>query len=283
MLLFVDNLTNVDFSFLDPQRGLLGETWLANVKLLGELDEQGMVCDFGTVKKVLRHWLDTELDHRLAVPIHSPNIRIIDDGEFLDIHWQFGSSNEFLHTRSPHDAIALVDAVSLTPETVAAWCISQLKKLFPESVATLELNFTSEIIDGPSYHYSHGLKKHLGNCQRIAHGHRSRIDIWENDEKSPFLELHWAERWRDIYIGTREDILAQPMHNKQAYYHFAYQSQQGKFELTIPQRCCYLIDTDSTVELIAHHLAQTIKTQRPQSLIRVKAFEGINKGAIVTL
>lgn len=283
MLLFVDNLTNVDFSFLDPQRGLLGETWLANVKLLGDLDEQGMVCDFGTVKKVLRHWLDTELDHRLAVPIHSPNIRITEDGDFIDIHWQFGNTDEFLHTRSPRDAIALVDAEILTPATVATWCISQLKKLFPESVATLELRFTNEAIDGPFYHYSHGLKKHLGNCQRIAHGHRSRIDIWENGEKSPFLELHWAERWRDIYIGTRDDILSEPTHKQHAYYHFAYQSQQGKFELTIPQRCCYLIDTDSTVELLAHHLAQTIKTERPQSLIRVKAFEGINKGAIVEI
>lgn len=283
MLLFVDNLTNVDFSFLDPQRGLLGETWLANVKLHGELDEQGMVCDFGTVKKVLRHWLDTELDHRLAVPVHSPNIRIIEDGEFLDIHWQFGAAGEFLHTRSPRDAIALVDAIQLTGETIANWCINQLKQLFPETVATLELDFSSEVIDGAFYHYSHGLKKHQGNCQRIAHGHRSRIDIWENEEKSPFLELHWAERWRDIYIATREDIVAEPSHQQQAYYHFAYQSQQGKFELTIPQRCCYLIDSDTTVELLAHHLAQEIKAERPSSLIRVKAFEGINKGAFAEI
>jgi len=283
MLLFVDNLTNVDFSFLDPQRGLLGETWLANVKLYGDLDEQGMVCDFGTVKKILRHWLDTELDHRLAVPIHSPNITIIDEGDFLDIRWQFGNNGDFLHTRSPRDAIALVDAVTLTPETVAHWCISQLKKLFPDTIASLQLDFTSEIIEGACYHYSHGLKKHLGNCQRIAHGHRSRIDIWENNEKSPLLESHWAERWRDIYIGTREDIVAQPTHNLQPYYHFAYQSQQGQFELTIPQHCCYLIDTETTVELIAQHLACTIKTERPQSMIRVKAFEGINKGAIVEL
>ena len=280
MQLFVDNLTNVDFSFLDPQRGLLGETWLANVTLHGELDEQGMICDFGTVKKVLRHWLDTELDHRLAVPIHSSNISIQDDGEFLDIHWQFGNEGEFLQTRSPREAIALVDASVLTPDTVAAWCISQLKKLFPETVASLELNFSCECIDGAFYHYSHGLKKHLGNCQRIAHGHRSRIDIWENEEKSPFLEIHWAELWRDIYIGTRHDIISNPSHGQHNYHQFAYESQQGKFQLTIPQRCCYLLDTDTTVELLAAHIAQTIKAEHPQSNIRVKAFEGINKGAI---
>ena len=50
MRLFVDQLTNVDFSYLCPARGLLGETWLASIQLVGSLDEQGMVCDFGTVK-----------------------------------------------------------------------------------------------------------------------------------------------------------------------------------------------------------------------------------------
>lgn len=280
MLLFVDNLTNVDFSFLDPERGLLGETYLANISLQGELDEQGMVCDFGTVKKIVRHWLDTELDHRLAVPTRSPNITIVDEGDFLDIRWQFGTAGHFLQTRSPRDAIALVDAEILTPHSIAHWCIAQLKRLFPESVAQLELNFTREEITGASYHYSHGLKKHLGNCQRMAHGHRSRIDIWENGVKSPELEKTWAERWRDIYVGTRADIKATPVHHNENYYHFAYVSQQGPFELTIPQACCYLIDTDSTVELIAQHFAQATKAERPQSVIRVKAFEGINKGAI---
>lgn len=283
MLLFVDNLTNVDFSFLDPERGLLGETYLANIYLHGDLDEQGMVCDFGTVKKLVRHWLDTELDHRLAVPTRSPNIQITDEGEFLDIRWQFGSKGQFLQTRSPRDAIALVDAEVLTPASIAQWCINQLKSLFPESVAQLDLSFSSEEIVGASYHYSHGLKKHLGNCQRIAHGHRSRIDIWENGVKSPELEKLWAERWRDIYIGTRADIKSTPSHNNAPYYHFAYVSQQGPFELTIPQSCCYLIDTDSTVELIAQHFAQATKAERPNSIIRVKAFEGINKGAIAEL
>ncbi len=280
MLLFVDNLTNVDFSFLDPQRGLLGETWLANVQLHGELDEQGMVCDFGTVKKLLRHWLDTELDHRLAVPAQSPNITITEIGDQWDIQWEFGDDGEFLHTRSPKDAIALVEAEVLTPESVADWCIRRLKTLFPESVAQLELTFTCEAIDGAFYHYSHGLKKHGGNCQRIAHGHRSRIDIWANNQKCPVLEHQWAERWRDIYIGTREDIIAKPQFGGLGYYHFAYTSAQGPFELTLPQRCCYLIDTDSTVEFLAYHIAQTTRAENPDKMIRVKAFEGINKGAL---
>ncbi len=280
MLLFVDDLTNVDFSFLDASRGLIGETWLANIQLDGQLDDQGMVCDFGTVKKVIRNWLDTELDHRLAVPARSPNIQITDAGDFLEIYWKFGEKNEFLQMRSPRNAIALVDATVINQKTVSAWCVSQLIKLFPKSIAKLELKFTCEDIQGAFYHYSHGLKKHLGNCQRIAHGHRSRIDIWENDEKASSLEAHWAERWRDIYLGTNADIFAKPIHDMQPYYHFAYQSQQGKFELTLPQRCCYLIDTDTTVELIAHHLATTIKAERPTSTIRVKAFEGVRKGAI---
>jgi 6-pyruvoyl-tetrahydropterin synthase len=283
MLLFVDNLTNVDFSFLDPTRGLLGETYLANITLNGELDEQGMVCDFGTVKKVVRHWLDTELDHRLAVPVRSSNIQINDEGDFLNIRWQFGAENQFLRTRSPRDAIALVDAEILTPESIASWCITQLKRLFPASVAKLELTFTQEETPGSYYHYSHGLKKHLGNCQRIAHGHRSRIDIWENGIKSPDLEQLWAQRWQDIYIGTRCDIKAEPVYAGIPYYEFNYISQQGPFELTIPQACCYLIDTDSTVELIAQHFAYATKLERPTSAIRVKAFEGIHKGAIAQL
>ncbi len=280
MLLFVDNLTNVDFSFLDPQRGLLGETWLANVRLHGELDEQGMVCDFGTVKKVIRQWLDTELDHRLAVPTQSPQIRIEEDGDFLSIHWQFGSEGKFLHTRSPRDAIALVDAEELTQESVAQWCINQLKQQFPMSVARLELDFTLETMNGAYYHYSHGLKKHQGNCQRIAHGHRSRIDIWANGKKSPKLEQRWADEWRDIYLATREDLVAKPRHGDLDYYHFAYHAQQGPFEITLPQGCCYLLDTDTTVEFIAHHIAQKTRQENPDSFIRVKAYEGINKGAI---
>lgn len=279
MLLFVDQLTNVDFSYLDPVRGLLGETYLANIRLKGALDEQGMVCDFGKVKKQCRAWLDDELDHRLAVPAKSPHLSLEDLETEYRLEWRFGNG-EVLKTRCPKYAIALVDTDLLTPESIASWCIGQLKALFPTSVDQLDLDFSIEIIDGASYHYSHGLKKHLGNCQRIAHGHRSRLDIWIDNEKAPEVEQDWAKKWSDIYIGTREDIRAEYSENGIDYLHFTYRSQQGEFELSLPKQRCYLIDTDSTVELIATHFAKETAKQFPKKQIKVKAFEGINKGAI---
>jgi len=54
MRLFVDQLTNLDFSYLDDKRGIVGETWLAHIELEGKLDKQGMICDFSHVKKKIR-------------------------------------------------------------------------------------------------------------------------------------------------------------------------------------------------------------------------------------
>ena len=53
MRLFVNQITHVDFSYLHPIYGVLGETWLIDAELEGQLDNQGMVCDFGVVKKNL--------------------------------------------------------------------------------------------------------------------------------------------------------------------------------------------------------------------------------------
>ncbi len=280
MLLFVDQLTNVDFSLLDPERGLLGETWLASVRLEGSLDHQGMVCDFGIVKKQVRQWLDHELDHRLAVPVRSPRIAIEQSGQMLDIRWRFGPNDETLYTRCPADALALVDSDELTPEKVAHWAVTQLRQRFPDSVQTLALTFTGETINGAQYQYSHGLKKHAGNCQRIAHGHRSRLLIERDGQRDTDLENDWARRWCDIYVGTREDLQATEQRDGVDYYHFAYQSAQGPFELTLPARCCYLIDNDSTVECIAQHIADTLAAEHPGHKLRVRAYEGLGKGAI---
>ena len=281
MRLFVDNLINVDFSYLDPERGLLGETWLASTELDGVLNEQGMVCDFGIVKKTLRHWLDEEIDHRLLVPVKSPNLTLIENGTELDIEWRYTSSQgntETIRCTSPRSAIALVDCERIDASSVSRWSISQIMPLLPATLNKLSLDFSTEAIEGSFYHYSHGLKKHDGNCQRIAHGHRSKLLIWRNQERDTGLEQQWSSNFKDIYIGTREDIVEQ----NDGVIVFAYTTNQGSFRLSLPTQHCYIIDTDSTVEWIAYHLAQQLKQAFPQDEFLVKAFEGMGKGAIVS-
>ena len=275
MQLFVEQLTNVDFSYLDAKRGLVGETWWASAVLDGALDEQGMVCDFGIVKKTLRNWLDDELDHRLLVPVNSPALTLKHSGDIIELSWH-GDNGDLLEMRAPRQAVALVDAEQITAKSVAHWCREQLRSHFPVNVEQLTLSFVAETIDGASYHYSHGLKKHNGNCQRIAHGHRSRIQIWLDDERSSALEQQWAERWADIYLGSKEDLISE----QDGQLLFRYSAQQGEFELSLPASRNYMMNTDTTVEFIARHLADTIKQQHPDSRVKVRAFEGVNKGAI---
>jgi 6-pyruvoyl-tetrahydropterin synthase len=278
MQLFVDNLTNVDFSYLDDQRGLVGETWLASVLLDGGLDQTSMIWDFGVVKKVLRNWLDDQLDHRLLVPIQSQRLSYEINKDRIILSWSFGN-DDVLTMDAPLESVALIDADRINEQTASQWSIKQLSNHFPDNLEHIQLTFEAEEINAAYYHYSHGLKKHDGNCQRIAHGHRSRIEIWNDGTRDSELESNWAERWSDIYIGSEEDLLSTSSDNK-AQMHFAYDAQQGHFELTLPKKVCYIMPTDTTVECIAAHVAQILHDENPTNRITVKAFEGLNKGAI---
>lgn len=279
MLLFVDNLINVDFSYLDDQRGLVGETWLASVELEGELDAQGMICDFGIVKKTIREWLDTQIDHRLLIPVTSPALQEdfpVDKShaKSCSLRWQYTAGE--ISLISPPSALNFIPLENINADAVAVWCVTQLMPLFPASVKSVKLGFKTEKIDGPFYHYSHGLKKHSGNCQRIAHGHRSKIEIWLNDELAVDEMKTWANHWQDIYIASDEDLIET---NDTASV-FAYQAQQGEFKISLPKTAVYSINSDSTVELIAKHIAQQLKQKYPDDCVRVKAYEGLGKGAI---
>lgn len=277
MHLFVEQLTNVDFSYLDLHRGIVGETWWASAILEGALDQQGMVCDFGTVKKVLRNWMDNEIDHRLLVPELAEGLTIKENADRIELHCD--TARGLIIMNAPREAVALIDAAEITIQSVASWCIRQLGPHFPDTIDQLSLDFTPEDIVGAQYHYSHGLKKHDGNCQRIAHGHRSRIQVWLDGERNSEEEAHWAKLWQDIYIGSNEDLVS----SNDGAYQFEYTAQQGAFFLSLAQQHCYLMNTDTTVELIASHLADQIKARHPQSNVTVRAFEGVNKGAMVSI
>lgn len=279
--LFVNRLTVLDFSYLHPRRGLLGESWLVDIELGGELDDQGMVFDFGDVKREVKRTLDQRFDHRLLVPIRHRGLRLDQPSGSDRLSLTFEQAGgETIRFAGPRQAVALIDADQITESTLAEAAVAALRPLMPANVEAVRLALRPEPIDGAFFHYSHGLKHHGGNCQRIAHGHRSRIEIYTDDRRAPELEADWADRWRDIYIASREDLAGERQAEGVRYLRFAYTAAQGDFELELPARGCYLIEPHTTIEHLAQHLAETLKAARPGQRFTARVFEGIDKGAV---
>jgi 6-pyruvoyl-tetrahydropterin synthase len=277
--LFVDNLTVIDFAYLDPERGLVGESWIADVVLGGELDDQGMVFDFSDVKKTIKRVIDEQVDHRLVIPADYTGLAT-DPEAPNTLTWTLRDGSRIVH-RGPREAFVMVTGETLTTSAVAGLLEAELSAVLPGNVTSIQIGLREEEIEGAYYHYVHGLKKHLGNCQRIAHGHRSPIRIRRNGERDAALERSWAERWRDIYVGSEEDVSDRLVDTDGTHYiTFDYEANQGEFRLTLPESRVYMMQTDTTVELIASHIADQCKADLPADQIQVRAFEGVGKGAL---
>ncbi len=282
MILFVRDLTVIDFSYLHRQRGMLGESYIVDVELHGALDDTAMVFDFGKVKKVIKQAIDRLVDHKLAVAADCPAFsqQVCDDLSIV----RYQSERGLIQLACPAQAFAVIPGAEINEATVTAFLQQQIKPLLPANVEQLVLTLRPEAISGFYYHYSHGLKKHDGNCQRIAHGHRSTIQIYENNMLAPKLNKLWAERWQDIYLGTQSDLVVpqQLQHLTPAVtdYSFRYQASQGWFELCMPQAHCEIVPCDTTVECLADFIADTLKAQNIKQTYKVVAYEGVGKGAI---
>jgi len=277
--LFVDNLTNIDVSYLDAKRGLVGESWMAGIKLMGNLDNQSMICDFGIVKRNAKNWLDDYIDHRLVIPTQMEGLHISRHENLTTVRAPHPLGGEFICS-APEEAFCFIDTKQINDTTVAKWLETELKNTIPGDILGLKVNLETELVGSAYYHYSHGLKKHDGNCQRIAHGHRSKIEIFVDGARQPELEKEWSKKWKDIYVGTLEDLHNQKDIEGVQHNHYQYEAPQGKFSLTLPTQACYDIVTDTTVEQIANHIANAFLESGHS--VTVKAFEGIGKGAIAT-
>lgn len=290
MQLFVNDLTVIDFSYCCPARGIVGESWIVDVLLEGSLNEMSMVLDFAVVKKQIKAIIDDAVDHKLLLPMLDDAIRVEASSyraghEFVDFTSKQGSYN----LQSPSCAFAKINTKQIDIASVTAYLTNIILEKLPKNVQGLTLTLRPEIIDGAYYHYTHGLKLHDGNCQRIAHGHRSKIHIYKNGQRSTELENAWSLRWQDIYLASEADrialtdielsdnAIANLMPDQQLFSYFA---PQGRFDIAVPSAILDVVDCDSTVELLADFIVRQLKQQAPNDEFKVVAFEGVAKGAI---
>lgn len=288
MLLFVNDLTVMDFSYLCEQRGIVGESWIVDVILDGDLNQESMLLDFGLVKKHIKRLIDTHADHKLLVPVQRSITHVEQRHEDVWVDFQ-RADNKSIHLKCPRDAFALIPSDLVDMSSVSAYLTEITESEMPSNVVGVQLGFREEAINTPYYHYSHGLKKHDGNCQRIVHGHRSKIQIEKDGQRCSELEASWSQHWRDIYIGTQEDVVpisaldlseAAGQLEKGLHIGFGYEASQGDFQLLVPASECEIIDVDSTVECLAQYIADQLKQAEPECQFKVFAFEGVGKGAI---
>ena len=281
MILFVNDLTVIDFSYLCHKRGAVGESWIVDLTLHGSLNEQSMVLDFALVKKQVKRIIDEQIDHKLAVPTH-PNVSVTHQDMQTNVSFKY--ADDRLALSCPAQAYCFIDAPEINIDSVTDYLINTILPLLPDNIEKIEIALRPEKIDTFYYHYSHGLKKHDGNCQRIVHGHRSKIEIFENGMKSPRLQKQWADLWQDIYLVSKEDLIEA---NQLKFISSdanslccAYVAPQGYFELAINKHRTHLLPYDTTVECIAQYLAEQLKQQNPANEYKVVAYEGVAKGSI---
>ncbi|MDX1302983.1 6-carboxytetrahydropterin synthase [Photobacterium sp.] len=291
MKLFVRDLTVIDASYLCEERGMVGESWILDVVMSGELNEMSMVLDFSRVKKQIKQLVDQYVDHRLIVPTKNVNVKMSQSKDgYATVDLLRGDKS--IHLHCPEQAYCLIDDKKVTIGSVTRHLHQVLIGKLPANVQGLELTLRHEKIDGAFYHYTHGLKKHDGNCQRIAHGHRSPVELFVNGERSDALEQQWAQRWQDIYLATAEDQVAVSELNLSDYaaglsddnhFGFRYTTEQGEFELAIAKSETEVIDTDTTVELLAHYIAKEVNKSLHDESLEVVAYEGVGKGAMASV
>lgn len=293
MQLFVDDLTVIDFSYLCKKRGIVGESWIVDVLLDGSLNEQSMVLDFAIVKKQIKAIIDDAVDHKLLLATQEKALTV-KNSTYHQNHQtlDFISDRASYFLQSPKCAFALIDSIEITIESVTDYLNKIIMAKLPNNVQGLTLTLRPENIAGDYYHYTHGLKLHDGNCQRIAHGHRSKIQIFVDDVKNTPLEHDWCKRWQDIYIASEDDRVAKSeielseqalLNLTPDHQYFSYTAPQGRFDIAVETKVLDVVDCDSTVELLSDFIARQLKKELPTNRIKVIGYEGVAKGAIVSV
>tara|TARA_R100001039_G_scaffold25269_1_gene16616 strand:+ start:1179 stop:2012 length:834 start_codon:yes stop_codon:yes gene_type:complete len=271
MALFVNHLTHIDVSLWCPTKGLVGCSWQVDAQLEGELGEDGMLFDFGEVKPWIKRTLDSGLDHTLLVPTQAPGVEVSECDEGLCIRT---TTPYVMEVRGPTEAFTLLPWALITLERVTQHLSAQLTEQRPANVERVTLTLSDELINGAAYGYSHGLKRHSGNCQRIAHGHRSRLHIFQEQQRQPQLEQQWGAWLDNRYLLEEADIAE----HSESQLTCRYEAAQGSFSITLPSERCSVLPKPTTVENIALWLADQIAKQTGTAT-HVYAFEGIDKGA----
>lgn len=295
--LFYKNVTVLDYAYLDDHRGVVGDALKVHVEFVGKTDEEGVVYDFSYAKKKVKEIIDRDCDHRLCVP---KNLVEKVGANRLKFTYTFGLSDMPMTYECPAEGICELPSFHVNKATIATHLENLILAEMPETVSAIKITLEDEDLpEGKaSFHYTHGLKEHYGNCQRLFHGHKNTVDVFVNGKQRADLEdwlandlfknsIHFC-KWENVQNKEEiEELLKakspQGRHAQIPRVEIAYTSGQGEFKGSLPGNEVFFMTEESTVENLSMLFARLIKSKVGEKDITVRAYEGVAKGAISTL
>jgi 6-pyruvoyl-tetrahydropterin synthase len=298
--LFINDVDKIDCAIFDPSVGVVGQSWIVDITVSGQLDSNGFVYDFSHLKKLVKQVLKASLDHTLIIPVQSKLVHYqdTDRGEL----WRLQAKSRLTGVNSewsylcPKGAVYPIRSVQVTRETVEQECSRLVRHRLPEEVHSVEIHLRKEeVLAGQAFfRYSHGITGHEGLCQRLFHGHRSLIEVYVADERRHDLEQWLAHEVLGsvVHIASMSqlvnpaaDLRPGVRSEHQTPLTLAYEASKGRYEATVPANRVFLVENETSIEAITQELARLIASEGVDlgAPIKVKCFEGIGKGAIAEL
>lgn len=295
--LFIRDVTKLDCALFDATHGIIGQSWHVDLTVSGHLDENGFVCDFGPLKRLVKQTLDGTLDHALLIPVGSQMVQYSETevGE----HWRLRAKDRLTGTdctfdyQCPKGAVFPIRAIALKSNIVEQEFAKILRHRLPESVVQIGIKLRDEDLKPTeaTFRYTHGIRGHSGLCQRLFHGHRSRIEVFVADERRPDLEHYIAREvfGSNVHIASPSQIKSGPYEigtrlKSTEPVTLAFAGTLGNYEGTIPANRIFVVERETSIECITRELAKLIKREEKLSApVRVVCYEGIHKGAIAVI
>src|SRR5262249_39208048 len=112
---------------------------------------------------------------------------------------------------SPTGAVFPSRCVALSRQTLEQEFARSLRHRLPQSMTSVGVALREEDMDPTEavFRYTHGIAGHEGLCQRLLHGHKSRLQIFVGEERRPDLE-HYVARdvlGSNVHIATPSQFL----------------------------------------------------------------------------
>lgn len=279
--LFLNDFTVLDYAYVGNQGGIFGGSHFVSVELEGELDEKDFLLDFGPAKKLLKKLLDESFDHKLLVPTGGGKARVVPGGLEIEGGWSY---------ECPREAYELFPDAAIDAGVLEYHLGRLAKAALPGNVkaARFRLSSPARLETEASFRYTHGLRRHEGNCQRLFHGHRNTVEVWQEERRSPEWEAILAAEWGDAHfvaLPTLKNLpeLDLPLGRRRARHdgvvEVEYQSGQGTFRARIPAARVVLMESEPSIEKMAELGATVLRDLGLKGPVRVVAYEGLNKGA----